>query len=249
MSKSATRFRRDGEYGFDAPYAPIGLGLGGVAFLVGAVLNATQGVVGAAIVLLLAAVWMFLSTASYIYTTRRGKFAVWAELLASLRLRGDERLLDLGCGRGAVLLMAAQLLPRGEAVGVDLWKTSDQSGNDPAVTRRNAAAEGVAGRVALETADMRALPFADGTFDLVVSSLAIHNIPAAPERAKAVAEAARVLKPGGRVVIADIRAADEYAAELRRLGLRDVALRPLGWRFWYGGPWVAARLVTATKPD
>lgn len=240
--------RPRGDYGFDAPYVPIGLGLGGVALLALAILNAARGSVGGAIGSSVAAAWLLLSAASYVYTTRRGKFAVWAEILSDLRLRGDERLLDLGCGRGAVLLQAARPLPRGEAVGVDLWKTSDQSGNDPAATRRNAAAEGVADRVALETADTRALPFADATFDVVVSSLAIHNIRAAPERARAVAEAVRVLKPGGRVVIADIRAAAEYAAELRRLGLGDVALRPLGWRFWYGGPWAAARLVSAEKP-
>jgi cyclopropane fatty-acyl-phospholipid synthase-like methyltransferase len=68
-------------------------------------------------------------------------------LLDSLDLRGDEHVLDLGCGRGAVLLMAAQRLTIGRAVGVDLWKTSDQSGNAEAATRRNADAEGVADRV------------------------------------------------------------------------------------------------------
>src|SRR5207249_4073043 len=83
-----------------------------------------------------------------------GKFAVWAELLRGLGLRGDERLLDMGCGRGAVLLMAAQLLPAGRAVGVDLWKTADQSGNAPEVAEANARREGVADRVELRTGDM-----------------------------------------------------------------------------------------------
>jgi hypothetical protein len=52
-------------------------------------------------------------TASYLYTTLRGKFVVWGELLDGLGLRGDERILDLGCGRGTVLLMAAQHLTTG----------------------------------------------------------------------------------------------------------------------------------------
>jgi protein-S-isoprenylcysteine O-methyltransferase Ste14 len=56
-----------------------------------------------------------------LYTTLRGKFVVWAELLDKLGLRGDERILDLGCGRGAVLLLAAQHLTTGRAVGVDLF--------------------------------------------------------------------------------------------------------------------------------
>ncbi|UQX12801.1 hypothetical protein [Candidatus Mycobacterium methanotrophicum] len=45
--------------------------------------------------------------------SRRAKFEVWARLLTGIGLRGDERMLDLGCGRGALLLTAAKLLPRG----------------------------------------------------------------------------------------------------------------------------------------
>jgi SAM-dependent methyltransferase len=58
--------------------------------------------------------------ASYLYSSLRGKLVVWAEVLDELRLRGDERLLDVGCGRGAVLLLAARRLPAGRAVGVDV---------------------------------------------------------------------------------------------------------------------------------
>jgi hypothetical protein len=76
----------------------------------------------------------------------------------------------LGCGRGAVLLLAAQHLTTGRAVGVDLWRRVDQSGNSPEATRRNALAEGVADRVELHTADMTALPFEDNSIDVVVSS-------------------------------------------------------------------------------
>jgi hypothetical protein len=60
--------------------------------------------------------------------------------------------------RDAVLLMAAQHLPRGQAVGVDIWSTKDQSRNAERVTRLNAELEGVAERVELHSADMRDLP-------------------------------------------------------------------------------------------
>src|SRR5262245_2127198 len=75
-----------------------------------------------------AGLWLFLNAGFFVYATRAGKFAVWAEVLDQLDLEGDERLLDVGCGRGAVLLMAAQRLPRGRAVGVDVWSAKDQSG-------------------------------------------------------------------------------------------------------------------------
>ena len=100
----------------------------------------------------------------------------------------------------------------------------------------------------IQTGDMRALPFPDGTFDLVVSSLAIHNIRSNADRRQAVAEGFRVLKPGGRVVIADIRATSIYEDALRTLGASNVERRRLGWRFWWGNPIAATTLLTASKP-
>lgn len=191
---------------------------------------------------------MLLSAATFVHTTRRGKFVLWQGLLEALELRGDERLLDMGCGRGAVLLMAAELLPDGRAVGVDLWRTADQSGNNAETTRANAGLEGVADRVQLHTADMTELPFAAGSFDVVLSNLAIHDIRAVAARAQAIDEVVRVRRPGGRLVVADIRATAQYAARLRELGLDGVSVRRLGWRGWYGGPWMATSVVAARKP-
>jgi arsenite methyltransferase len=250
MSSLATR---RGAYGFDAPYAPLLMVLGGAVMLAWSITQLWLGEGRPAMVsaasLTVAALWMFLNAGIYVHTTRAGKFAVWAELLDRLELKGDERLLDIGCGRGAVLLMAAQRLPRGRAVGVDFWSTTDQSGNAEQVTRQNAALEGVAKRVELHTADMRQLPFDDGSFDVVVSSLAIHNVSGAGERARALREAARVLKKGGKLAIADIRHAHAYASELEACGLKITDRRSLGVRFWYGaGPWAATRLVAAIKP-
>ncbi len=145
-------------------------------------------------------------------------------------------MLDLGCGRGLVLLRVAARLSTGKAVGVDLWSTQDQSGNREQVTRRNAELEGMAARIELHTGDMRELALSDAAFDVVVSSLAIHNIPTADGRQQAIDQAVRVLAPGGRLVVADIRHVDAYARRLRERGMLDVTVRGLGWRFWYGGP-------------
>jgi arsenite methyltransferase len=234
------------DYGIDAPKWPFFLGLVAVAMFVVAVVLAA---VGAPLGWLAVAIGYFvifaLSTGSFLYTTRYGKARIWRELLAQAPLSGTETVLDLGCGRGLVLVTAAARVPSGRAVGLDLWRSVDQLGNDPARTLANAAAEGVT--VELLTGDMRALPIADGAVDLVVSSLAIHNIPTASGREEAVKEAARVLAPGGRLLIADFRHTKEYAARLSDLGFTDVAVRDLGVRFWYGGPWGATSLVTALR--
>lgn len=155
--------------------------------------------------------------------------------------------MDLGCGRGAVLLSAAKLLTTGHAVGVDIWSRKDQSGNAARATQENARIEGVQKRVALTTADMTALPFPAATFDVVVSNVAIHNIRGIHRRLTAIDEAVRALRPGGRLLLADLRSTGAYAARLESLGMLDVKRRGLGWRMWWGGPWGATRLVTATK--
>ena len=238
-----------GSYGVDAPYALLGLGLPGVALLVVGFVGTALAGPGWNLLVLAIGVWMTAQAALYLHTTRRGKFAVWAGLLDELDLRGDERVLDMGCGRGMVLVQAAARLTTGTAVGLDLWRTRDQSGNGEDVTRANARAAGVSERVELRTGDMTAMPFDDGAFDVVVSSLAVHNIPDAGERLTAIGEAARVRRPGGRLVVADFRHVPAYAAALARLGWRDLDVRgDLGPRFWYGGPWTGTALVVGVKP-
>src|SRR3954465_6204264 len=207
--------RRRGSYGIDAPLAP--------AFLAGLlVLYVVLAIVTGKGRFWLLASFLFALEALYFHTALRGKFVVWAGLLDRLGLRGDERILDLGCGRGAVLLMAAQHLTTGRAVGVDLWSKFDQSGNSAAATQRNAVAEGVADRVELHTADMTSLPFENNSFDVIVSNFAIHNISGRARRDKAISEAVRVLRPGGRVRIVDVRGTGQYKAQLAKLGMGEV---------------------------
>jgi arsenite methyltransferase len=178
------------------------------------------------------------TTALFIHTTRVGKFEVWAQILDDLALRGDETLLDLGCGRGAVLLAAAKLLPNGRAIGVDISR-ADQTGNSPQNTLTNAAMEGVADRVEARTADITDLPYDDDSVDVIVSSLAVHSIPDEADRLKAVSEAARVLRPG-RLALADLMFVRQYARRLHELGWTDVTARPLGGACGGGPVWAPA---------
>ena len=230
---------RRGSYGFDAPFAPAFLTAMAVLYVVLAIISGKRVYwVGAAFILAVDAL--------YIYTTRRGKFAAWAQLLGQLNLRGDERILDLGCGRGAVLLAAAKLLPNGRATGVDIWR-ADQTDNSPDNTLTNAAIENVADRVEVHTADITELPFDDNSFDVITSSLVVHNLPDRASREKAIAEAARVLRPGGRLLLVDIFFTSQHARQLRALGWPGVARRNLGVRMWWG-PGLFTHLVSATKP-
>ena len=135
-------------------------------------------------------------------------------------------MLDVGCGRGLLLIGAAKRLTTGKAVGVDIWQAEDLSGNRPEATQENARLEGVSDRVEVKDGDARRLPFADGTFDVVVTKEVLHNVYNAAERDTAVREIARVLKPGGRLLIGDVRHTGRYAQVLRQSGLEDVRRSP-----------------------
>jgi cyclopropane fatty-acyl-phospholipid synthase-like methyltransferase len=228
--------KRHGSYGIDAPswlVVPFVLIVGEV--IQGVLTSSYWPFVGPGLILVCIAIGL--------HSSRRGKFAVWNEQLASLS--GDEEVLDLGCGRGAVLMTAARHLTTGRAVGIDIWRGSDQSGNCGDATRRNAVAEGVADRVEVMTADMTALPFPDASFDVVVSSGAVHNVGPAICLDRAIDEAVRVLRPGGRVLIADLWHTRRYQRRLEARGLRDVRRHTLGWRMWWSGPWLPTVLVSA----
>ena len=237
-------FLKRGSYGMDGPVV---FGFLGFLILISFVMSLYAAIRYGIVVPLIPVAIMLVVAAFVMHTTLRGKFLVWAELLDQLQLRGDERILDLGCGRGAVLLMAAHRLSTGRAVGVDLWRSVDQSWNSMAATQRNALAEGVSDRIELHTSDIQSLPFEDESFDLVTSSLVIHNIHQRGGREQAIMEAVRVLRPGGRLVITDIQA-KHHPSLLKKLGMNDVAIRSLDWRFWWGGPFFPTQLVAATKP-
>ena len=163
-----------------------------------------------------------------ICSSKFGKVREREAYLDRLEWRGDERVLDVGCGLGLFLIGAAKRLKTGRAVGIDLWQAEDLSGNTPVGTLNHATIEGVADKVEVHTGDARKLPFDDASFNVVLSSMALHNIYNADERQTAVREIARVLKSGGRVLILDVRHTNQYAATLRDAGLDARCVQGIG---------------------
>jgi len=151
-------------------------------------------------------------------------------LIDSLKLRSDAQVLDVGCGRGLLMIGAALRLSNGRATGIDIWSNVDQSGNTPEATAENARRAGVSDRVSILTGDMRKLPFEDGAFDAVMSHWVIHNLEAETDRTVSIDEMIRVIAPGGKLLIADIANRDAYRAQLTARGMTDVATIASPWQ-------------------
>ena len=126
--------------------------------------------------------------------------------VADLHL-GDAAL-DVGCGTGTLALEAARTVGR----------TGRVCGIDPSAEQMNHARTKAARRrapVEFQTGVIEQLPFPDATFDVVLSTLMMHHLPA-PTKCQGLAEIMRVLKPGGRLVIADFTRKQDRTGQAAR---------------------------------
>jgi 2-polyprenyl-3-methyl-5-hydroxy-6-metoxy-1,4-benzoquinol methylase len=157
-----------------------------------------------------------------LFAQRKWRYAssIRKQIFDSLALRGNEKILDVGCGSGLLLNAAATRLTSGKATGIDIWAPHSGGGNY-ALLMRNAQAEGVADKIEFKEADVRKLPFEDESFDVIVSSGALHHISLdRSEHEQAINEMLRVLKPGGKIALMDIEHMIEgYAANMRSKGV------------------------------
>jgi len=118
-----------------------------------------------------------------------------------LRLRGDEYVLDVGCGLGKVAIGVAKNLKSGKVVGVDIWDKKEIPGNSPERAYENAEIEGVKNKVEFRYGNVLEIPFPDETFDLVTCSSVLNNLSGEKEKVRALREIHRVLKPGGKFLL------------------------------------------------
>jgi arsenite methyltransferase len=152
-----------------------------------------------------------------------GKFHHRDFMLRLHTWRGDENVLDMGCGRGLLLAGAAKCIAAvsgsGHATGIDVWSNVDMGGNSAVATQHNLDLEGVSSLCTLISQPAQEMSFPDASFDVIVSNLCLHNIYDTPTRRQALQQIVRVLKPGGIALISDYKRTGEYADELRKAGL------------------------------
>jgi len=151
----------------------------------------------------------------------RGQGRELRQRTASLaRLQPGDQVLDVGCGTGTLALDVQQHVgATGRVVGIDPGKEQ--------ITRARAKAARRHMPIAFQIGVIEQLAFPDQTFDAVLSTLMMHHLPASL-KAQGLAEIARVLKPGGRLVIADFNRKQERVGQAARFhaggsGLHDLA--------------------------
>jgi arsenite methyltransferase len=156
-----------------------------------------------------------------------------------LQLSPQQRVLDVACGKGESAIFLAQRFGC-ELIGLDFGT------ENVAEATRHAAAAGLGDRTRFQQGDAEEVPYPDGSFDAVICECAFCTFP---EKSRAAAEFARVLKPAGRVglsdltrsgplptelegllawvaCIADARPVSEYVDYLKTAGLRNTQIEP-----------------------
>ena len=121
-------------------------------------------------------------------------------------LRKGETVLDVGSGGGIDTILAARRVgPKGKAIGLDILEEMCERG------RRHAAEAGVEGWTEFVPGEMEDIPFPDESIDVVISN-GVLNLSA--RKSRALAEMFRLLRPGGRICMADLTVEGELPPEV-----------------------------------
>jgi ubiquinone/menaquinone biosynthesis C-methylase UbiE len=151
----------------------------------------------------------------------RGKLRELRQRTADFaRIRPGDVVLDVGCGTGTLAMEVQRRVGRaGRVAGID------PGAEQIARARTKAARRHLP--IEFQLGVIEQLPFPDQTFDVVLSTLMMHHLPA-PVKRQGLAEIARVLKPGGRLVVADFKRRQERAGRAARFhaggsGIQELA--------------------------
>lgn len=129
-------------------------------------------------------------------------------LISHIDWNGKGKALDIGCGSAALTIKIARKYCGVSITGIDYW--SEEWDYCKKQCEENAVIEGTADRTKFLQASASKLPFADNTFDLVVSNLTFHEVKDSKNKIDVVKEALRVLNQGGRFVFQDLFFLERY---------------------------------------
>jgi len=150
-------------------------------------------------------------------------------VLSNLNWSGEGQILDIGCGSASLTIGLAKKYKDAQVIGIDYW--GGQWEYSKKVCEKNAEIEGVAKRVTFQKASVEALPFNDGSMDVVVSNLVFHEVGGVKDKRELIREALRVVKKGGKFVFQDLflwkqiyGEPDELMETVRGWGIEEVEL-------------------------
>ena len=172
-------------------------------------------------------VWMIMLFRAFSYNGKRQMSRQIVEGVASyVTVPEGGKILDVGCGSGALAIAVAKRNPNAEIIGIDRWGKEYASYNRQ-LCERNARAEKV-NNTRFQQGNAVKLDFADETFDAVTSNYVYHNIPG--DRQAYLLETLRVLKKGGAFALHDIFSKSKYGdmqafvKKLKAMGYEEVEL-------------------------
>ena len=188
-----------------------------------AVLGVLFAIITIALVVLL--IWITWIRRQYAFGGGRIMEQVHRVILSHLDYDGEGKILEVGCGSGALTIRAALTWPKAKVIGIDYWGAVYNYSK--ALCEKNAASEGVASRCVFQHGDAKQLDFPDESFDVVISNYVYHNVMGA-DMQKLLLESLRVLKKGGVFVLHDNMKPQMYGdmnafvEELRGMGFAEV---------------------------
>src|SRR6201995_2451044 len=126
-----------------------------------------------------------------------GKFKHRDQMLNMINWKGDEQVLDIGTGKGLLMIGAARRLTTGKSTGIDIWNEEDLTGNNIDNAYKNAEIESVKDKIDIKNENAMNMTYADNSFDVILSNLCLHNIYNKEGRYAACKEISRIMKKDG----------------------------------------------------